>query len=272
MKKYALLVPFLAIWFFASCTTVQITENDAFDAHRTIYPSLFEKAGIELHDISIDTEDGETLNAWFFEREDAVATVVYFGGNGFLMVKSNPLIEAYATVPVNLLLFDYRGYGQSTGNPTVAGVRKDAEAAVQFARNLTGDDKKLYVHGHSIGSFLAARIADEQEIDGYILESPATDVDNMTRKRVPWIARLFIRFDIDDVLKEQNNLEKVSRIDIPLLIMGGSNDEITPFRMAEELYEASSSSDKKLIRITGGSHNDLPKSVEYRRALADYFN
>ena len=272
MKKYAFLVLFLATWFFSSCTTVQITESDAFDAHRTIYPNLFEKAGIELHDISIDTEDGEILDAWFFERDDAVATVVYFGGNGFLMVKSNPLIEAYTTVPVNLLLFDYRGYGQSTGEPSVAGIQQDALAAFTFARNLSGEDHPIFVHGHSIGSFLSAFMADEQDVAGYILESPISDVRSWTRKLVPWIARIFIRFDIDDEIRSQNNTERVERIEKPLLIMGGSNDEITPFRMAESLYEVSPSSDKTLVRITGGSHNDLPKSVEYSRALADFFS
>ena len=272
MKKSPLLFLFLATLFFGSCTTVQITESDAFDAHRTIFPDLFEKSGIELHDISFDTDDGETLDAWFFEREDAVATVVYFGGNGFLMVKSRPLIEAYTTVPVNLLLFDYRGYGQSTGDPTVAGIREDALAAFSFARNLSGEDHPIYVHGHSIGSFLSAFIADEHDAAGYILESPISDVRSWTRNMVPWIARIFIRFDIDDEIRSQNNTERVERIEKPLLIMGGSNDEITPFRMAESLYEVSPSTDKTLVRITGGSHNDLPKSVEYRRALASIFS
>lgn len=271
MKRLITLSAITLLFLFSSCTTIQISESDAFDAHRTIFPELFERSGIELHDISIDTNDGETLDAWFFEREDAVATVVYFGGNGFLMVKSRPLIEAYATVPVNLLLFDYRGYGQSTGDPSVAGIQEDALAAYQFARNLGGDDEQIYVHGHSMGSFLSAKITDEQDVDGYILESPITDVHNWTRKMVPWIARIFIRFDIDDALKGQSNTDKVSRIDKPLLIMGGSNDEVTPFRMAEELYEASVSVDKKLVRITGGSHNDLPKSVEYRRVLTEFF-
>lgn len=271
MKKFKFIFLLTVSWILASCTTVQITESDAFDAHRTIFPDLFSQSGIELHDISIDTEDGETLDAWFFQREDAVATVVYFGGNGFLMVKSRPLIEAYATVPVNLLLFDYRGYGQSTGDPTVAGIREDAVAAFNFVKNLQDDDHPIYVHGHSIGSFLSAFVADEYDTAGYILESPITDVHNWTRKMVPWIARIFIRFDIDDEIRTQNNTERVERIEKPLLIMGGSNDEITPFQMAESLYESSPSSEKTLVRITGGSHNDLPKSVEYRRALAEFF-
>lgn len=270
--KYFNILPFVFTTFLiASCTTIQITESDAFDAHRTISPELYQKQGIELHDISIDTEDGQTLDAWYFERDDAIATVVYFGGPGFLMVKSLPLLEAYATVPVNLLLFDYRGYGLSTGDPTVFGVQQDALAAFQYASNRSGNDRKLYVHGHSIGSYLSAKITDEQEVDGYILESPITDAQNWTKKRVPRMARIFIRFDIDEAIKDQNNTEKVARINKPLLIMGGSNDEITPFSMAEELYETSASADKKLVRITGGSHNDLPKSVEYRRALAEFF-
>ena len=272
MKQF-IIFTFLSLMIFVGCRTINITESDAFDPNRTITPQTFDINPYHLHDITLETEDGESLDAWFLERDDAAATLVYFGGNNFLMVTSRALIESYRQIPVNILLFDYRGYGRSSGEPTVSGVMADTRAAYQYARNEAPDlQEVIYVHGHSMGSFLSAMITEEEEVSGYILESPITEVNQWTRRLIPWIARPFIRFNIDDPIKEQSNLERVSRISVPLLIMGGSNDEVTPFRMAEDLYEASVSSQKRLVKITGGTHNDLPKSVEYRNALRDYFS
>ena len=254
------------------CTTIEISESDAFDPHVTISADQFPIHSYTLHNLKIDTEDDETLDAWFLEQEGADKTVIYYGGNGFLMMKSRPLINAYADVPVHLLMIDYRGYGRSTGEPTVDGVKTDVKAAYNFAKtNLPVEPGPIYVHGHSMGSFLAAYIADSEDVAGYILESPITEVDGWTKRLVPWLLRPFVTFDIAEPVKTQNNIESVQRIDKPLLVIGGDQDEITPFRMAEELHEISSSGEKTLVRIEDGNHNDLPTFDTYKSALSEFF-
>ncbi len=254
-----------------SCTTIEITESDAFDAHRTITPASFDVSAFNLQPQTIETEDGESLDAWFLQRDDAVATVLYLGGNGFLMVKSRPLIQAYATMPVNLLLIDYRGYGLSSGDPSVNGVQEDARAAFRF---VTSDEvpqtDKIFIHGHSMGSFLSAMLTEENSIDGYILESPVTDVERWSKRLIPWIMRPFVRFEIDEDVKAQSNTDKVASITTPLLIMSGTEDDVTPIRMAEELYEKSASTQKKLVKISGGEHNNLATTTLFRQSLREF--
>ncbi|CAN5285247.1 alpha/beta fold hydrolase [soil metagenome] len=262
---------FVFLLLLAACTTIEITERDAFENHTTITPEIFSYDQYTLQQMDIETEDGETLNGWFLEHANAQATVIYFGGNGFLMVKSRPLITAYADIPVNLVLFDYRGYGLSSGTPSVQGVHADAIAVFNSSvYHFRGNDHPIFLHGHSMGSFLASYIADQNEVAGYILESPITEVRGWTRKFVPWLLRPFVRFDIDRALEEQNNLERVAQIDYPLLIIGGSNDEITAFWMAEALYEASASTDKDLLKIAGGTHNDLTTYAIFQARLREF--
>lgn len=263
-----LIIPLLGL----SCATIEISERDAFDAHRTVTPETFDIEPYRLHDLTLETEDGDLLDAWFLERDDAQATVVYYGGNGFLMVISRSLIEAYRDIPVNLMLFDYRGYGRSTGTATVRGLQTDARVAYNYALSaVPSPQETIIVHGHSMGSFLAAMIAEENEVAGYILESPITEVNRWTRRLVPWIARPFVRFRIDPLIQEQNNLERVARINEPVLFTGGSFDDVTPFRMARELHEASASSQKRLVEVNGAKHNDLPRFRQYREALDTFY-
>ena len=265
------LITVLILILLTGCTTIEISEPDVFDRHSTISADQFPLHDYQLHEMEIETDDGETIHSWFLERDDADATVIYFGGNGFLMVKSRSLIDAYSGIPVNLVMFDYRGYGRSTGTPDVAGIKTDSRAVYEAVRNdFPADTGPLYLHGHSMGTFLAAYMADTHEAAGYILESPITNVDQMTRQLVPWLLRPFIRFRIDQPVKDENNLTRVSNIEVPLLLMGGERDEITPFSMAEELYRESASAEKELVKIERGTHNDLPNSEIYRRALTDF--
>lgn len=269
MKKFLFIT--LAFTTLAACTTIEIAEQDVFDRHTTISPDQFPFQQYTLHEMKVNTEDGETLHAWFLERDHAEATVLYFGGNGFLMIKSRALIEAYSGLPVNLLMFDYRGYGRSTGTPTVAGIQEDARAMYRASHNdLPSEPGLLYLHGHSMGTFLASYVAESEEIAGYILESPITNVNQMTRSLVPRLLRPFVRFRIDQPVKEQDNLARVAAARAPLLIMGGERDEITPFTMAEKLYKRSASDQKELVKIERGTHNDLPHSPQYRSALHQF--
>ena len=258
----------LILVVLAACTTIEIEERSIFDAHQTITPETFDYNGLNLHQHTLETEDGEQLDSWYIEREDAVATVLYLGGNGFLMVKSRPWLDIYAGLPVNIVMIDSRGYGQSSGAPSVEGVKYDAKEAYNFAAKHSEETgTKLLIHGHSMGSLLAGYMADTHEAAGYILESPITNADDLTSNILPRLLRPFIGFEFPEVVKEEDNLKRVAGIEIPLLLIGGEDDEVTPFSMAEKLYEKSVSSPKKLVKVNGGGHNDLPNKQDYRDAL-----
>ncbi len=281
----------LFIVLLSSCNTIEIREDSAFDAHRTITPDRFDIPGFTLHEDTIVTADGEHLDSWYLEHEEARATVVYLGGNGFLMVKARPLIEAYADAGVNLLLFDYRGYGMSSGEPTVAGLKEDAETVFDFAENKApvaansrettghaddtdhpGKAHQIFVHGHSMGSLLAGWLTERKPVSGYVLESPITNVSDWTGGLIPFLLKPFIGFDIDPVLAREDNIERVSQIHTPLLLFAGEHDEVTPARMAEKLYDVSGSAQKEKILIPGGGHNDLPVYEGYSKALRTFFS
>lgn len=265
--KY-LIAAFLLPVFFLACTTIEIRESDAFDNHPTVTPQSYSSEIFTLSEHTVETDDGEALNAWHLQREGALGTVLYFGGNGFLLVKSLPWIQAYETLPVNLVLFDYRGYGLSTGSPSVDGIFTDAQSVYEFLiSELNADPERIILHGHSMGSLVTGRMLSELKPAAFIMESPITEINDWTRRLVPLLLRPFIRFRFDEAISQQNNLTRIAASELPALFITGTDDQITPERMAKQLYEASPSPDKTLRLIEGGGHNDLPLSQHYRDAL-----
>ncbi len=251
-------------FFISSCTTIEIKEADIFDNHKTVTPQTFDNSQIRLVERMIPTSDGETINAWFFYRDDAIATVLYTGGNGFLMVKSGLLVNMFEQIPVNFVLFDYRGFGQSSGTPTIAGLKNDVEAIIGEI-HLDEDLSHVPIinHGHSMGSFLASDAARKFYTDALILESPISNPESWSRGMVPWFLRPFIRLSFEDHIAKEDNMVILKEWEKPLLIMNGTEDNITPMFMSEELYEVALSNKKHLIKINGGNHNDLPGFEEY---------
>ena len=116
-------------------------------------------------------------------------------------------------------------------------------------------------------TLLAGWLVVRSSVDGYVLESPISNVSDWTGGLVPFLLKPFIRFDIDPVLARENNIGRVANIRSPLLIIAGERDEITPVRMVETLYEASGSASRQKIRIPEDGHNDLPVYEEYAEAL-----
>lgn len=271
MSKKLLAVVLLSL-LISSCATIKLTEKDAFDVKRTISPDYFKNTVFTLDEVQITTADSLHLNGWFIKNPAATGTVLYFGGNGFVMATSFHIINAIIDQNVNLLVFDYRGYGQNDGVPSVAGLKSDGLAAYDFlVRDKQIMPEKLIIHGHSLGTFIASFVASERAAAGLVLECPVTDAKDWTGRLVPWFLKPLVRFEIEPALLENSNVKRLSAVEIPLLILAGGNDQITPSGMAEKLLQVAKSGDKQLKIIPNGGHNDLPHREEYGLALAGFY-
>jgi len=250
-----------------SCSSITIGEQDVFYPKASVTPQTFDLDGVQLRDTSVAVTDTVDVNAWHLTQPDAGPTVLFFGGNGFYLVQSRGYLRALTRPPVNAFLWDYRGYGRSEGQPSVAALRHDALAvydALVDRRDV--DPDHLVVWGHSLGSFLATHVATERSVAGVVLENPATDVDDWVGHLIPWYVRLFLGVDVDPVLREESNRERVSDLRVPLLVVGGAEDNITDPEMAEDLYAAAGSSQKELVIVEEGEHNGLYEDPSVREA------
>jgi pimeloyl-ACP methyl ester carboxylesterase len=124
----------------------------------------------------------------------------------------------------------------------------------------------VVVWGHSLGSFLATHVAAEREVAGVVLENPATTVDDWVDHLIPWYIRLFLGVDVDSALRAESNLKRVRHLQAPLLVVAGSDDNVTNPKMARRLHEQAGSPDKTLIVVEEGSHNGLYDDPEVQAA------
>ena len=226
----------------------------------------------------IPTSDGAELYSLRFLRSDAVATVLYFGGNGYTVAKFAPrTLKAYVDARVNVVLVDHRGYGGSTGTPTIDRLMSDAIVAYDHSV----DDPALktfplLVHGHSLGSFMAGHVASNRRLAGVILESSVTSTEEWTAhlrsKQSAWIRLLVRRVVPDGALAGKGNYSAVSGLDEPVLFVVGENDDVTPPRFSRALFDATPlpEGQKRLLIIPERNHMNASESPQFRAALSGF--
>lgn len=250
------------------CNTIPITEQDVFMPKPSVTPSTFSVEGVDLDEFTLTVDDTLRLNAWHLTQPEARGTVLFFGGNGFYLVQSLGYIQALTAHPVNVVMFDYRGYGQSEGTPGVEAFKRDAEAAYRHVRDQLGvPAREILVHGHSLGTFLASYVGTTHRVGGMVLENPATNVNDWVKGLAPWYVRLFVSFEVDDDLQGESNLERLRTMnDTPLLTVAGAQDNITAPGMARTLHEEAATPHKSLVVVDEGGHNRLYEDAAYQSA------
>lgn len=191
---------------------------------------------------------------------EAGLTVLYFGGNAFhLDLHGAQVLDALSPCGASLghvTMFDYRGYGRSSGAPTIATLKADALQV--FDQVNARHPGRVVVHGQSLGSFVAAYVAQQRPAArALVLESTTTNVRDWGNARMPWYVWPFVRLEIGPELQGIDNLAAVAGYAGPALVLEGEEDRITPPRLAQQVYAALPSPSKQLLLVAGAGHNDV---------------
>ncbi len=204
---------------------------------------------LPFEEVRIATPDGEVLHGWFVPAPQARATVLFLHGNAGSIVHRLDWLPMFQRLRLSALLVDYRGFGQSTGQPSEAGTHADAEAAWQ---HLTEDRHvppgRIVVVGESLGGAVAAHLAARARPAALVLHSAFTSAPDLAADLYPFLpARWLTRYAYD-------TLAAVRELRCPLLVAHSPGDEIVPLAHGRRLYEAASVP-KQWLELAGG-HND----------------
>jgi len=196
-------------------------------------------------------------------------SLLFFHGNGEIASDYDELSKAFAYLGAEFVVCDYRGYGRSSGYPTLRTALQDADRIYQTLKH----DGKLLdtvcVMGRSLGSASAIDLcARYPEINCCVIESGYADP-------IPLVKRRGLR--IDRMTPEEdalfNNSRKIKKVTCPLLVMHGEDDELIVPDEAQLNYELAGSVSKTLQILEGVGHNDILMAPEnaYFKCLHRFF-
>jgi len=223
--------------------------------------------GMQAEEVLVPAGENVRLHGWYFPPSDGQAPVLLFcHGNAGNISHRLDNVRHLVRHGLGVFLFDYRGYGQSTGRPSEAGIYRDGIAAYDHLVNtLNLQADRIVLFGRSLGAAVAVEVALQRPVRCMILESAFTNTKGMARG-------MGIFALLSPLLPAHyNNLSKVPRLDVPKLFIHGREDEIVPFRMGEALYQAASVP-KSFLPLKGAGHNDtyVVAGEPYFQALADF--
>lgn len=206
-------------------------------------------AGLAYEDVSVKTTDGETIHGWFVPAgTNAMGTLLLCHGNAGNIWNRIDAIWLFHDLGLNVCVFDYRGYGKSTGAPSEEGTYLDAAAVWDWlVQQRAVKPATIAVFGESLGGAVAAWLADKENPGALVLESSFTSLPDMAARLYPFLpVRWLCKF-------RYNTLERISRITCPVLVAHSRQDEMIPFAHGQRLYAAAR--EPKAFLEMKGSHN-----------------
>lgn len=204
--------------------------------------------GLLFEELALTTTDGIRLHGWYLPHPAARGALLFLHGNAGDIGDRIDTLALLHRLRINLLIFDYRGYGRSEGQPDEAGTYLDAAAAWRYLLDRGHDAGKIVVHGRSLGGAVAARLAADVGPAGLILESTFSSLAELAGELYRWLpVRPLLRLHYPTA-------EQAARTTGPVLVVHGRDDEIIGFAHAERLLEAVRPRGR-LLPLHGG-HND----------------
>ena len=221
-----------------------------------------EEFGLAHEDVHIRTSDGETLHGWWLPAKgEALGTIVHFHGNAANVTNHVALISWMPPAGFNVLMFDYRGYGRSSGSVSRAGTILDGQAAMSYALGRHDVDRaRVGVFGQSLGGAVATVVAsDVPEVRAVVLDGTFSSYRRIAARHLE--SRLFVPFVCRAVAAtllsgEYEPVEHVRRIaPRPLLVIAAPEDDLCFPELGRELYEAAGEP-RKFLLLSSGAHLD----------------
>jgi len=213
-----------------------------------------ENIGLDYEDLTLPVDDGTKLHGWFIPFNHAAnmhkqATLLFFHGNAGNISHRLDSIKLFNKLGLNILIIDYRGYGQSTGSPTEAGTYEDAQTAWHYLTATRGiKASNIIIFGRSLGGSIAAWLASQQTPAALIIESSFSSVTSMGQRIYPFLpVRLLSRF-------QYNTKEYVKAVNCPVLVAHSRDDEIIPYEEGRDIFDAAPEP-KYFLEMRGGHNN-----------------
>ena len=258
LKRFFKIILFLAVVAYLLFCLMVYLRPQWFFYNPSAQPSRLENAhanGYKGEYVTYNSEDGTLLHGWLTKPQSGQKMIVFLHGNSYNIEKFYhkliPLVEhGYGT-----FMPEYRGFGGIAGEITEPALAADAQAAVAYLHQQGYTNENIVLYGMSLGSYTATNTAftmgNQEPFAGIILEVPFDSLVNVIKDVFP--LPLPLKYIVKDTY---DNVSRITSVRSPMLIMGGTDDEVVPVERAKNLF-AHAQEPKKMIIYQGAGHNDL---------------
>lgn len=268
LKKLLKIGLFMAVLAYVGfCATVYFLPQ-LFFYDPTLQAGSLENArahGFAAEKVEYQAADGTELYAWYLPPEPQRPLIVFMHGNSYNIEKFYHKLQPLAAAGYGILLPEYRGFGDVKGTITQAGLEQDAVAALDWLYRQGYANQDIYIYGMSLGSYTATysayTLGRDNPFAGLILEVPFDSMYSDVKDLVwfPLPLQLIMR-------DKYNNMDMITQIRSPLLVMGGGQDTLVPISHAKTLF-AAANEPKKLLIYPEAEHGNLFDFANYRDIL-----
>jgi hypothetical protein len=205
------------------------------------------------------------VGARFHLAGKSASNILFFHGNGEIVADYDEFGRMINQLEINFLAVDYRGYGRSTGQPTVSAMMRDCHVIFDYVNQWLQENAcrgPLVLMGRSLGSASVLELAAhyERQVAGLIVESGFAYAGPLLQ--LLGINTTAMGFE---EAKGFGNIDKIASFKKPTLIIHAEHDHIIPFSDGQALFDACSAPHKLLLKIPGANHNNI-----FMYGLKDY--
>ncbi len=187
-----------------------------------------------IESVIFKSTNGNSLNGWMLKPKNTTAkiTLLHLHGNSGAILNQHQAISPLLSSGFQIFVFDYSGFGFSTGKATRENILIDALSAFDYLQQrpeVAGT--KMLIYGQSIGGHLAAVVAEQRQakLDGLVIEGAFSSYKAIAGKKVPVLGKLFSK-------KGFSAIDALQQFEKPVLVIHSTEDKVVPFYMGKKLY------------------------------------
>ncbi len=270
-KTFLLLLPQLILYYllFSPFIAGALYDNLLFHPTKTGHFDAKYLIGTKIENIYLKNGN-ENLHCWFLKKPTASKVALICHGNGGNLTNRAEIMKSFLDQNISVFIFDYQGYGKSTGRPSIPKIVSDSKIALAYLlENRKYKQENIILFGESLGTGLACKLSTDMKSGGIILLSPYYSILRLAREKLAWL-NLYpdFMFSFDHL----DNAKVLSKPHSPTLIIHGAKDRLIPITHAEKLY-ATAVDPKQFVVLKSSGHNDifLNDTTDFENGLKRFF-
>lgn len=233
------------------------------------YDGIPNLEGIAGEEVFFDNASGQRLHGFFWRNPRARFVVLFNHGNSGNVTIRHFLARLLTVAGCSVLVYDYQGFGKSTGKPTVEGICTDGTAAYDYLVGPAGvHPEQVIIYGESLGAAVATHVSTVRTASGIILQSGFASLRRIAVESFPFLKvypdSLFPRPTLD-------SLTILTRPHPPVLFIHGDLDQVIPVHHTVDMYAAAVGK-KTFLRLPQTGHGDISSSApdQYVEAVVEF--